>query len=45
MAGAPHWHGSVKMKDEELVQALGELGGDDAEISWALGREASHVGH
>jgi transketolase len=48
MAGAPHWHGSVRMKDEELVAALIELGADEDEISWALapaGREASHVGH
>lgn len=45
MEGAPHWHGSVKMKDEELVSALDALGGDGAEIDWALGREASDVRH
>jgi transketolase len=26
MEGSPLWHGSVKLRDEELTQALGELG-------------------
>lgn len=41
MEGAPHWHGSVKMQDEELELALTELGAPASEIEWALG----HVVH
>lgn len=37
MADAPNWHGSVKMRDEELELALGELGADADEITWAMG--------
>ncbi len=51
MAGAPHWHGSVKMKDDELERALDELGAGAPEIAWALGHSSlgqgavDHVGH
>ncbi len=32
MEGSPAWHGSVKLSDEDLTQALLELGATDAEI-------------
>lgn len=41
MAGAPNWHGSVKMKDDELELALNELGAESSEVAWAL----NHVSH
>lgn len=32
MEGSPAWHGSVKLRREEVVQALGELGASGPEI-------------
>ncbi|MEZ5669622.1 MAG: transketolase [Alphaproteobacteria bacterium] len=36
MADAPNWHGSVKIRDQELELALVELGAEAPEIAWAL---------
>ncbi len=36
MAGDPSWHGSVRIRDEELSSALTELGADERDIDGAL---------
>ena len=33
MEGSPLWHGSVKLRDEEFVQALRDLGAPESEIA------------
>jgi transketolase len=36
MEGSPLWHGSVKLSDEDLIQALTDLGATQSEIKEAL---------
>jgi len=36
MEGSPLWHGSVKLSDEDLIQALIELGASQSEIKEIL---------
>ena len=36
MEGSPAWHGSLKLSDEDLVQALTELGASEKEIKEAI---------
>ncbi|RMF84045.1 MAG: transketolase, partial [Nitrospirae bacterium] len=39
MEGSPPWHGSVRLSDEDLRRALGELGAPPAEVERWLARD------